>query len=312
MTYFQYDIANNEIDESAGEVGGISPDFTHYTEKSFGVEEIYYRIENGKIVEIICEAFSEKEAKRSVEDFLSQIRGLNKEDAELNKNDKAYLIGKILTNNGNSSIKRKVVDIFIDQIPNTSKFALMCRLENLENGNIYADNLDKVLLKFSYNEPKEEPPTIQHNQVIEYANKIIRLIGNDEKNTNSWYFGDAIQKLTGIRINGLNAAVGYLLNEKLVEEKTSSRSPSYVINFGRIKLTEKGRDYYLSLLKNELPPINPIVQTGNDVLREGFFNKIIGKWEFIEEEEPSVIIRISIDDIYSVGLITWINNGVET
>ena len=73
MKHYYYDIQNNKIDEYNGEVAGTSDEFHHYDEKSFGVEEIYYKTADGKVVEIICEAFSEANARKAVTDFLDNL-----------------------------------------------------------------------------------------------------------------------------------------------------------------------------------------------------------------------------------------------
>lgn len=69
MKHFMYSIINWRIGDFDGEVSGTSEQFTQL-EKSFGVEEIHYRLENGKVVEVICEAFNENGARRAVQEFL--------------------------------------------------------------------------------------------------------------------------------------------------------------------------------------------------------------------------------------------------
>lgn len=73
MKFYLFDIQDNKIDESNGEVAGIGPEFRHYTDKSFGLEEIYYKVNNGKVVEIICEASDERSAEKSVKEFLANL-----------------------------------------------------------------------------------------------------------------------------------------------------------------------------------------------------------------------------------------------
>ena len=67
-----YSIGNRKITDYDGEVSGTSDKFRHY-EKSFGVEEIYYRTENGNVVEVICEAFNENGARTAVTEFLDNL-----------------------------------------------------------------------------------------------------------------------------------------------------------------------------------------------------------------------------------------------
>lgn len=46
MKFYYFDIANKKIDEFNGEVQGVSEDFKQYEDKSFGIEEIYYKVDN--------------------------------------------------------------------------------------------------------------------------------------------------------------------------------------------------------------------------------------------------------------------------
>lgn len=73
MAHFYYDVVGKEIDEFNGEVHGPSPDFKHYQNKSFGVEEIYYKVVDEKVTEVICEGLSEKSARKAVKEFLSNL-----------------------------------------------------------------------------------------------------------------------------------------------------------------------------------------------------------------------------------------------
>ncbi len=73
MKHYSFSIANNHIEEYEGEVSGTSSEYKHYKEKSFGVEEIYYKTVNGKITDIICEAFDLNSAKKATSDFLSNL-----------------------------------------------------------------------------------------------------------------------------------------------------------------------------------------------------------------------------------------------
>lgn len=70
MKFFYYDIQNNKIDESNGEISGIGDNF-HQIQKSFGVEEIYCKTKAGRIIEIICEAFTEQSATKAVNEYLA-------------------------------------------------------------------------------------------------------------------------------------------------------------------------------------------------------------------------------------------------
>ena len=69
MKHYQYSIYDWRITDSEGEVSGTSEQF-ELLESSFGNENVYYRIENGKVVEVICEAFNETGARRAVNKFL--------------------------------------------------------------------------------------------------------------------------------------------------------------------------------------------------------------------------------------------------
>lgn len=71
--YFLFSIVNNEINEFKGRVPEVFHDFHHYEDKSYGVEEIYYKTENQKLTSIICEAFNEESAQKAVMEFLSTM-----------------------------------------------------------------------------------------------------------------------------------------------------------------------------------------------------------------------------------------------
>lgn len=71
MKFFQFSVQGNRIVKFIGEVDGANPDFNLY-EKSFGVEEIYYKLIGGKVSEVTCEAFNKISAEKAVTDFLSR------------------------------------------------------------------------------------------------------------------------------------------------------------------------------------------------------------------------------------------------
>ena len=72
MKHFMFSIAGNKIDEYESEVSGTGPEYIHY-EKSFGVEEVYYKLTDGKVSDVICEAFTLSSATQVVNDFLSDL-----------------------------------------------------------------------------------------------------------------------------------------------------------------------------------------------------------------------------------------------
>ena len=68
--FYHFNIQGNRITKTNGEIVGILPEFHHYEHKSFGVEEIYYKAKDGKVVEVICKAFSHASAEKAVNGFL--------------------------------------------------------------------------------------------------------------------------------------------------------------------------------------------------------------------------------------------------
>jgi len=73
MKFHYYDIVDNKIDKYHGEVAGIFSDLHKYNGMSFGEAEIYYKTANGKITEVICQAFSESSARKAVNSLLDSV-----------------------------------------------------------------------------------------------------------------------------------------------------------------------------------------------------------------------------------------------
>lgn len=73
MAFFHYTIQENKILAFTGEVENIPTGFHHY-ERSFGEGEINYKINEGKITEIVCE-IENREVKSRVEvkEFLNNL-----------------------------------------------------------------------------------------------------------------------------------------------------------------------------------------------------------------------------------------------
>jgi hypothetical protein len=144
------------------------------------------------------------------------------------------------------------------------------------------------------------------SNVEKYADEIIKALGKNEKNINSWFYAEIIQQHTKLGVSEINQGVIYLLNLNLIEESKSSKSTSGAA-FGLIKLTDKGREYYLKLIS---PPPRIISESKIDP-KEEFIKKLAGEWIYIENIEPFKIIRIIIKDIFSNGHIKWVTNGAE-
>jgi hypothetical protein len=70
MKYFCYLITDEEVMEFKGELSAIPPGFIEYEATLSGLN-VYYRIMNGKITEVIAEAFDEQIARERVENFLA-------------------------------------------------------------------------------------------------------------------------------------------------------------------------------------------------------------------------------------------------
>ncbi len=72
MKYFMYEIEDDEVKSSKGEIAEVPADYIEY-QNTFGIERIYYKINGTKITNVIGEGFSEETAKARVEDFISAL-----------------------------------------------------------------------------------------------------------------------------------------------------------------------------------------------------------------------------------------------
>jgi hypothetical protein len=72
MKYYFFSTENNTIDKPQKVGLGNASQYTHY-EKIIGVEEIYYKMKDGKIVTVMCEALDYDSAKKAVDRFLSSL-----------------------------------------------------------------------------------------------------------------------------------------------------------------------------------------------------------------------------------------------
>jgi hypothetical protein len=68
MPFYCFSIINNAIDKVEKEPAGKSIEYTYY--ESLETEQIYYRIINGKITHVICEANDLQSAKKATIQFL--------------------------------------------------------------------------------------------------------------------------------------------------------------------------------------------------------------------------------------------------
>ena len=72
MKHYLFSITNNQIEDFEGEVSGTSTEY-HQLEKSFGVEEIFYKTKDGKVNSVICEAYNERSARNAIKEFLDTL-----------------------------------------------------------------------------------------------------------------------------------------------------------------------------------------------------------------------------------------------
>ena len=72
MKYFLYTVEDEEIKEAKGEVKDIPEGFIK-CKNTFAIEDIFYKIQDTKVTEVIGEAYHEDTAKRRVDDFLSAL-----------------------------------------------------------------------------------------------------------------------------------------------------------------------------------------------------------------------------------------------
>jgi len=64
---------NNRIHKFDTELNIVTPGFIHYDFKNYGLEQIYYWKDNGKVIKIICEGATEKWARKILEENLPLI-----------------------------------------------------------------------------------------------------------------------------------------------------------------------------------------------------------------------------------------------
>lgn len=75
MAYYHYSVANNSITSFEGEIKQLPDSFNHYAEKSMGEGDIYYKVSNGKLSEIIVDTdFGEKYGRKEVLEFLENLQ----------------------------------------------------------------------------------------------------------------------------------------------------------------------------------------------------------------------------------------------
>ena len=79
MKYFHYNIKDDEIVTSQGEVHTVPADFIEYRVNMMG-QRVFYKIRNGKLTELIAEGGDVDNANRKAEDFLA---GLNDKEMRL-------------------------------------------------------------------------------------------------------------------------------------------------------------------------------------------------------------------------------------
>ncbi len=72
MNHYHYIIKGDEINGYLGEVNIIPSDFKEADSTATG-DKIYYRIEDGKVTELIAEGFNEDAARRRADEFVSSL-----------------------------------------------------------------------------------------------------------------------------------------------------------------------------------------------------------------------------------------------
>lgn len=72
MKRFRYKIEDDLIGGTAVEVDTIPQGFIECP-NDMGIDRIFYKIEDSKVMEVIGEGFDETTARRRVEDFLSSL-----------------------------------------------------------------------------------------------------------------------------------------------------------------------------------------------------------------------------------------------
>jgi hypothetical protein len=72
MKYFQYNIEDDEIVRSVGEVQVIPAGFIEYRASMMG-QRVFYKLWNGKVTVLIAEGGNEDNAQRRAEEFLAGL-----------------------------------------------------------------------------------------------------------------------------------------------------------------------------------------------------------------------------------------------
>lgn len=75
MAFFHFSISNNKIKSSNGNLVSIDNDYKKYEEKSFGLCNLYYRVKNDRLTDIIAESdIGGAYVQKEVEEFLENIK----------------------------------------------------------------------------------------------------------------------------------------------------------------------------------------------------------------------------------------------
>jgi len=72
MRYYFFSIKENRIDQLQNEPLGKPVEY-QYFDKSFGAEQIYFRIAEGKIINVMCFSIDPKAANKAVDLFLAGL-----------------------------------------------------------------------------------------------------------------------------------------------------------------------------------------------------------------------------------------------
>ncbi|HSY75366.1 MAG TPA: hypothetical protein VK890_00840 [Bacteroidia bacterium] len=72
MKRYRFKIEDDVITDAMGEIMSIPEDFIEL-KNTFGIDRIYYKIQDTKITEVIGEGFNEWTARRRVGDFLASM-----------------------------------------------------------------------------------------------------------------------------------------------------------------------------------------------------------------------------------------------